>query len=163
MALGTAWYSTSTARSSRARLIKHDEKERPTRSRVSTQRHLVTSTDVHHLVVATSPAGMDTRRGPSNDWARPEGLSPRCRYGLRLAILAALKLALDAFAAFVFRACAVRARTSSVQPSGSCRAVSHGYVGFTLSLCIRCAGRHSWRGVCGAGAPRGELLAKVVY
>lgn len=106
MALGTASYSTPTARSSRARLIKHDEQGRPTRSRVSTQRHLVTSTDVHHLVVAASPAGIDTRRRHSNGWARPEGLYPRCRYGLRLALLAALKLALDAFAAFVFRPCA---------------------------------------------------------
>ena len=60
MARGTASCSPSTARSSRARLSKHDEHGRPTRSRVGTQRHLVTSTDVHHLGAATSPAGIDT-------------------------------------------------------------------------------------------------------
>ena len=70
-----------------------------------TQRHLVTSTDVHHLVAATSPAGIDTRRARSFDGARPEGpglsAAKRSRPAVG-AILAALKLALDEFAAFVF-------------------------------------------------------------
>ena len=144
VARGTASYSTSTARSSRARLSKHDEHGRPTRSRVGTQRHLVTSTDVHHLVAATSPAGIDTRRARSFDGARPEGLSPRSEVGLRLALLAALKLALDEFAAFVFRPCT--ASYDIVCPTRWI--VPHRFARLCRvhPQCIRHAGRHSGGG-----------------
>ena len=106
MAGGTASYSPSMGRSSRALLSKHNEQGRPTRSRVGTQRHLGTSTDAHHLVSASSLADMSKVRGRSVDGARPEGLSPRSEVGLRLAVLAALQLALAEFGGFVFRPCA---------------------------------------------------------
>ena len=106
VARGTASCSPSTARSSRARLSKHDEHGRPTRSRVGTGRHLVTSTHVHHLVAVLWFTDISKVRGRSIDGSWTEGLSPRSEVGLRLALLAALKLALAEFVGFVFRPCA---------------------------------------------------------
>eukprot|EP00964_Phaeocystis_antarctica_P151604 scaffold119251_cov45-Phaeocystis_antarctica.AAC.1 len=58
------------------------------------------------LCSASSLADMSKVRGRSVDGARPEGLSPRSEIGLRLAVLAALQLALAELGGFVFRTCA---------------------------------------------------------
>ena len=68
--------------------------------------------DVHHLWSRHfgsriyQRSGDDLSMGGGMYGAWTEGLSPRSEVGLRLALLAALKLALDDLGVFVFRPCA---------------------------------------------------------